>query len=393
MADIRPIKILYFHPTYTFGGAERTSKHLFSKLNPEKFNVTLVSSKEISDLIKSPVVERNIYVEDLGMDIWFNNAGNFCKDIKIARRLLVEEEPDIAFAMMHYSSSVLAIARKISSFKGKVISSPRGPSTDYLNTCFPDKKERFFLKMLFGFFCRYSDGIVVPSKGTKDDCVKNYGANSDKVAVINNSVDIETIISRCEEPADIKLPEGLPVIASAGRLTMEKNLPLLLKAFSIVRKRQKARLLIIGDGGERKNLEDLSDNLGISEDMIFLGFQENPHKYLKTADIFVHTCLVEGFGNVIIEAMACGLPVIATDCPYGPREIIEHGKNGLLVPINDAHALADAIVRLMDNENERKVMADAAFKRTRDFSVEKMVGAYENFFRFVLTTAFKVSII
>lgn len=380
MADIRPIKILFFHPTYAFGGAERTAKHLFSALNPEKFSVTLVSSKEIAGLIKSPVVKKVIYVEDVGMDVWFNRPRDLIKDARIAARLLSEEKPDIAFGMMHYSSTFLSIAKKFSSYKGAVVSSPRGPSTDYLNNCFSDKKERFFLKMLFSFFCRYSDGIVVPSKGTKEDCVKNYGAISDKVAVINNSVDIKNIALKASEPADISLPEGLPVIASAGRLTMEKNMPLLLNAFCIVRKSRQARLLIIGEGGERKNLEALADRLGIAEEVAFTGFQDNPHKYLKKADIFVHTCLVEGFGNIIIEAMACGLPVIATDCPYGPREIIEHGKNGIVVPVDDTERLARVIVNLLDDKENRKALSEAAVKRAHDFSIDKMVKAYEDFF-------------
>lgn len=380
MANIQPLRILFLHPTFTFGGAERTTANLLSRLNRDRFKVTLVASREIAPRLYSDVVEKIIYVEDIGMGIWFDGIKSLWKDIRITGRLLSKEKPDIALGMMHYSSVVLALAKKFFMSKSKVISSPRGPSTDYLNTCFTKKSERFFLKMLFSLFCRYSDGIVVPSAGTGEDCIKNFGAKRGNIRVINNSIIIDEISEKIKEPIDMDIPDDTSVISTSGRLSREKNIPFLLNAFSELRKIEKVKLLVIGDGPERRTLEALASKLGAVEDTIFVGFQENPYKFIGRSDIFVHTCLVEGFGNSIIEAMACGVPVIATDCPYGPREIIKNGENGILVPMDDMEALVQAIRSVLHNKRLREELSENGYHRSLDFSVDRMVRAYEDVF-------------
>lgn len=380
MADIQPVKILFFHPTHTFGGAERTALHLLKGLDTERFRVTLVTSREIAPVFSGTALQKIIYVEDLGMDIWFGRVKTIWKDVRIAARLLKAEKPDIAFGMMHYSSAILAAAKKIFRIKAKVISSPRGPSSVYLKTCFTKKSERLFLGRLFYLFCRYSDGLIVPSAGTKEDCIKNYGARRERVRVINNSIDTADIKKRCREETGLAIPADAFIISTAGRLSMEKNIPLLFNAFAVLRQTEEARLLIIGEGSEKESLRALAKKLGMADDVVFLGFQENPYKYIKRSDVFVHTCLVEGFGNIIIEAMACGVPVIATDCPYGPREIIKNNENGVLVDMDDFEALAQAIRSLLQDTGRRKDLSEKGYLRSLDFSIEKMVSAYEEFF-------------
>ncbi|MCI0469463.1 MAG: glycosyltransferase [Nitrospirae bacterium] len=384
MADIqplaRPLKILYLHPTFTFGGAERTSQNLLNGLDKERFHITLLTSKTIANQLLTPAVREVIYVEDIGMDIWFDGLRRLWKDIRIVSRILADKRPDIAFGMMHYSSTLLALAKKLFVRDAKIVASPRGPSSVYLETCFTKISDRLFLKCLFNAFCRFSDGIIVPSFGTKEDCVKHYGADSNRAAVINNGMDIDVIRKTMTEAVDIRIPDNIPIIATAGRLSKEKNTVILLQAFALIRKKREARLLIIGDGSEMERLRVEAERLRILEDIIFTGFQQNPYKYIRLAHLFVHTCLVEGFGNIIVEAMACGVPVIATDCPYGPREIIQHNRNGILVPMNDTEALSEAIEGLLVNEKRRGGMADNAAIRAHDFNVNKMVKAYEEFF-------------
>ena len=381
MADIRPVKILYIHPTFTFGGAERTSLNLLRALNKARFKVTLVTSREIASYFAGVQLEKIIYVEDIGMCVWFGSLKELYDDVRIARRLMSEEKPHIAFGMMHYASTILALARKLFRIKTTIISSPRGPSTDYLSTCFSKESERLFLKVLFSFFCRYSDRIIVPSAGTKEDCVMHFGADRERVRVINNSIDAGLISERSMEDIDIELPEGVFVISTAGRLSMEKNMPLLLRAFTALRKTVDARLLIIGDGPERRHLEAAASELGIRDDIFFTGFQENPYKYIRRSDVFVHTCLVEGFGNMIVEAMACSVPVIATDCPYGPREIITNGEDGALVDMYDTDELVNAIHTILYNEEMKRKLSEGARQRSLFFSVERMVTAYEEVFQ------------
>ena len=125
------------------------------------------------------------------------------------------------------------------------------------------------------------------------------------------------------------------------------------------------KILLLND-----NLENYTKELDISHNVVFLGFQSNPFKYLSRATVFVLSSLWEGFGNVIIEAMACGIPVISTRCPSGPDEIITNEVNGLLVPVGDMNALAKAILRLLEDESLRKRIAEAGRKRAEDFRVK-----------------------
>jgi glycosyltransferase involved in cell wall biosynthesis len=182
------------------------------------------------------------------------------------------------------------------------------------------------------------------------------------------------------EDADINIEESFLVFSAAGRLEKEKNLPFLLRTFSQVRKKIEAKLLIIGEGSEKVLLQNLSAELGIADDVIFVGYQRNPYKYIVKSDIFVHTCLFEGFPNIVLEAMAFGVPVVTMDCPYGPRDIIKHGENGFLVPMNDERALVDTLLKLANNKELRDLTAKKGFERVMDFSIKKMVDGYESFF-------------
>lgn len=381
-----PLKILFIHPTFTFGGAERTAFNLLRGLNKDKFIVTLVTSRGIAAQFSRLSLGKIIFIEDLGIDVWFRevtlfNLRKFLSDVRVISKLLKNESPDIAFGMMYYASALLSMAKKFFRLKTKVISSPRGPLNAYINTFYRDKKiDRLFWKMNFYFSCRYSDGLVVASQGTRRDCIETYKAKPEKVVVIHNGIEIEHVRKRSLEPFELSIPQGYSVISTAGRLAYEKKLPLLLEVISILRNTEKVKLMIIGDGPDRPELEILADSLGIKDDVFFLGFQENPYKFIKRSDLFIHTCLLEGFGNVIVEAMACGVPVIATDCPYGPGEIIRNSENGILVPMDDAGALVQKILLLLHDEKLREKLSDNAYYRSLEFSVEKMVSAYENFF-------------
>jgi len=371
-------------PTFTFGGAERTSLNLLRGMDKDRFRICLVTSKTMSGYFQNIDIEKIIAIENLGLDVWFNSAKRFVHDVRKIAIVLKEEKPDISFGMMHYPSSLLVFAKKFFQVKTNIIVSPRGPSTEYLKH-FEDKLLRkALLRWIFGSFCRYADGVVVASSGMKNECVREYRAKPERVEVIPNSIDVNDIKTKIEEEADIDIPAGFKLIVTLGRLEKEKNITVLLKVFSEVRKKEKIKLLIIGDGSEKTAIERLVLELNIREDVILVGHQNNPYKYIMRADIFVHTCLFEGFANVIIEAMACGVPVVAVDCPYGPRDIIKDEENGILVQMNDEGALADAIMTLLHNRQLRDLIAKRGFERAMDFTANKMVESYERFFQRIL---------
>lgn len=158
-----------------------------------------------------------------------------------------------------------------------------------------------------------------------------------------------------EDPDHPWFRDGAPVILSAGRLIRQKDYPTLLRAFAELVGRRSARLIVIGEGEDRGSLEQLIDQLGIADRVAMPGFVANPYAWMKGARIFALSSRWEGFGNVLAEALACGTPVVATDCPSGPAEILADGVYGRLVPVGDASALARAMEEVLDApvEHER----------------------------------------
>jgi glycosyltransferase involved in cell wall biosynthesis len=178
-------------------------------------------------------------------------------------------------------------------------------------------------------------------------------------------------------------PGAAPVVLGIGRLVAQKNFPLLIRAFAAVRQQTQARLVILG-GDEssndqvthRRELLGLIDELGLNEDVALIGFQSNPHVYLRTARVFVLSSLFEGFGNVVVEALLAGCPVVSTDCPSGPAEILEQGRYGILVPIEDPRAMAQAILESLGTEHDREKLRE----RGAEFSLERAVAGYHRAF-------------
>jgi glycosyltransferase involved in cell wall biosynthesis len=373
-------KLLFLLPTFVFGGAERTSLNLLNGIDKNRFRISLVTSRSIFQYFQHIDIENFIAVEDIGIDVWFGSLKRFMQDIKRTADLLKAENPDLAFGMMHYPSSLLVFAKHFFHVRTKVIASPRGPSTEYLRYFEHNLLRKACLRRIFYLFLRYADGVVVNSTGMKGECIRDFHVKEKRISVIPNSVDVQAVREMSGEDADINIEESFLVFSAAGRLEKEKNLPFLLRTFSQVRKKIEAKLLIIGEGSEKVLLQNLSAELGIADDVIFVGYQRNPYKYIVKSDIFVHTCLFEGFPNIVLEAMAFGVPVVTMDCPYGPRDIIKHGENGFLVPMNDERALVDTLLKLANNKELRDLTAKKGFERVMDFSIKKMVDGYESFF-------------
>ena len=136
----------------------------------------------------------------------------------------------------------------------------------------------------------------------------------------------------------------------------------MIKAFSIVRKHRLTRLIILGEGEQRTKLEALVQELGLNDDVSMPGFVDNPFAYMSKASVFVLSSLSEGFGNVLVEAMACGCPVVSTDCPGGPAEILENGKYGSLVPVGDVELLAKEIINIINFPTNEEMLSNRAMR-------------------------------
>jgi glycosyltransferase involved in cell wall biosynthesis len=378
------ISLLLLLPSSTFGGAERTCLNLIKGINKKRFGICLVTTRYLFQYFKHNDIEKFIPLEDLGLDGWYKNFEKFKQDIEITASLVKNEHPDLVVGIMHYASLLLTFSNKFNHLKSKCVSSLRSPSTLLLNEFAKNEEQRNFLTNIYNILCRFSDGLTVPSTGVKDDLVRNFNADCKKITVINNSIDLLEIQNKTREKLDISFPNKFYLISAACRLSQEKNLPFLIKVFSEIRKKVKAKLLIVGDGPEKENLQAICKSLDLEKEVLFLGYQENPFKYIAASDLFVHTCIYEGFGNAIIEAMACRVPVVATACPYGPGEIISNGENGVLVDVEDSEGMTVAIKNILQDKKKHKELSMKGFQTASEYSVEKMVSAYELFFNKVL---------
>jgi len=224
---------------------------------------------------------------------------------------------------------------------------------------------------LLGTFYPWAARIVAVSRGAADDLARTSGLPRDRIDVIYNPVITPSMLSLIQQVPDHPwfVPGQPPVVLGAGRLTPQKDFRTLLRAFAEVRRRRAARLLILGDGEERSALEALVRELDITSDVMLPGFQENALGYMAGAAVFALSSAWEGLPTVLIEALAAGTHVVSTDCPSGPREILQDGRLGRLVPVGDVVALSAAILEALDTPR-RAAPLQALAPFTRDAAVD-----------------------
>lgn len=220
-----------------------------------------------------------------------------------------------------------------------------------------------------------ADCIVAISKGVKASLL-NYGVNAERVEVIYNPQDLEDIKTKASAQCLWMIKEKLPLIVTSSRLVPLKDHRTLFRAFKKVTKKVSSHLVVLGDGPELEPLQSYAKELGIAEQISWPGWQFNPYSGMKLCDLFVLTSRFEGFGNVLVEAMACGLPVVSTDCPAGPREILDNGKYGILVPVGDDAELSEAILEIITNPGKRCELIESGFTRASEFSVSSVSRQY-----------------
>ena len=221
---------------------------------------------------------------------------------------------------------------------------------------------------------RKADLIGAVSSGVRDDIAAAVGLPAARVALLHNPVSTDRLPEQMAAPIDHPWFGGTnaPVILGVGRFSAQKNFQLLLRAFAALRRERPARLILLGDGELRPELEALARTLGIGDDIEMPGFDPNPFRFMARAGVYVLSSDWEGLPTALIEAMACGCPVVATDCLGGPREILFDGKLGRIVPRADVDALAAAISATLDAPGD----AAARIERARDFSLDGAVDRY-----------------
>ena len=287
-------------------------------------------------------------------------------------RYLVCERPQVMISAMNYPNIAAILARDVSRISTKLILTVHINLSANMANDQQSRRTRAYPKIARRFYPK-SDAIVAVSKEVAKDWSNVINLPPDRITTIYNPVVTPELKDRAMEYAcDWLSPGSPPVILAVGKLIPQKDFPTLLRAFARVSRMMKARLIILGEGKQRLKLLKQAQDLGISDDLYLPGFVKNPFSYMAKASVFVLSSAWEGLPTVLIEALACGCPVVSTNCPSGPAEILENGRFGTLVPVGDDAGLAEAIFHCIKNPPDKNIL----MTRGQEFSIEHATEEY-----------------
>ena len=306
--------------------------------------------------------------------------------IESLRRYMEQHRPDVILSALTYCNLVAIWAKQGSNLNVPVVVSERIALSTYCSSPSNFRKWRWrYLPELVRRTYPGADAVVSVSNQVADDLTTVVGLDKASVTTIYNPVVDNVLRTNAQEPLEHTWfsSQAVPVILGVGRLTEQKDFSTLMRAFADVRATREARLVLLGEGRLRADLEDLARKLGIQEDVNMPGFVENPFQYMARASVLVVSSEYEGLPGVLIQALACACPVLSTDCPGGSREILADGKYGPLVDVGDADGMAKAILAQLDSPTDKDVLLG----RAEDFSVARATGNYLDLIDSVVTRA------
>ncbi|MGF1591436.1 MAG: glycosyltransferase [Pleurocapsa sp.] len=357
-------RITFFLDALHGGGAEKAVVNLlkgFAERN--EFDLDLVLATKKGPYLD--LVPKQVRIVDL-------KAGRAVMATLSLVNYLKQNRPWVLIGNMGHVNVVAFMARELARIDTRLVLVEQNT----MSASQSQLKRAKLVDLLMKWFYPRADAVAGVSAGVARDLERQLGLGTETVKVLNNPVVNEDLITLSQ--ADFDHPwftantPTPPVFLAVGRLNPQKDFPNLLTAFAQVRKQTKARLLILGEGSEREKLETMIDKLGIKEHVLLPGFVKNPYAYMKRASCLVLSSREEGLPTVLIEAMACGCPVVATNCPSGPDEILDRGIYGPLVPIEDSTALAEAMVKILENPPKTELLV----QRANEYSTEKVIATY-----------------
>ncbi|MCK2047152.1 MULTISPECIES: glycosyltransferase [Chromohalobacter] len=359
------MKICIVTPSFSGGGAERIAVNLANYYAKNGLDVCLVVFEGVGPYrrqVGGSIKLIDLNVKRLRYDAWLK-----------LRKVIKDESPEYVLSVMRGANIFVGLALPIMN-NIKVAFREANTMEAFRRISW---RRRLIHKFLMKFSYGRADVVIANSIDTKKDLVNNNIVQESHVKVIGNPVINDDLNEKAGGALchDWLSSSDVLVVLHVGRLDVQKNQALLLSAFSLaVNSVPNLKLVILGEGEEKKNLEELASELGVKDSVDFVAFQDNPYPYYKAADLFVLSSDWEGFGNVIVEALACGTPVISTDCPGGPRTILANGKYGVLVPCGDAERLSSEIVSHVSNVD--KWNFEELKMRANEFTVETVAKKY-----------------
>ena len=354
------MRVALFVSSLKGGGAERAMLEIARGLSCRGMAVDLVLVKATGPYLE--LLPTEVRVIDLDSS---KAISCFVRFVRYLRR----ERPDVLISSMDTQNIVAIVARMFGVWDTAIVA--RRESTFTMQLRYGGFKSRAKLR-LERFLLRFADAIVTVSRAASDDLAQSAPCIAPQIRVIHNPIVRYDLTAKASETADHPWLQdsSTPVVLAVGQLHPVKDYPTLLNAFArVVLKSLPAKLVILGEGPEEVALRRLAEELGASEAIEFPGFVMNPLAYMSRARLFVLSSLYEGLPTVLVEALACGTPVVSTDCPSGPREILQNGALGPLVPVGDWRALGQAMLETLVNPLESARLTEG----TKQYSAERSI--------------------
>jgi glycosyltransferase involved in cell wall biosynthesis len=354
-------RITFFLDALHGGGAEKAVVNMLQGLSKKDFILDLVLAKLEGPYLD--MVPKEVNIVDLG-------TGRAIKSIFPLASYLRQNKPWALIANMGHVNVVAAISTELSKISTRLVLVEQNNISAHPSTLLRAK----LIKPLAKWLYPRADVVAGVSVGVARDIEYQYALAEGSAKVINNPVvDEELFVKAKASPEHPWFEDSqIPVFLAVGRLTEQKDFSNLLQAFALLKAKRTARLIILGEGEDRAKLETEIRSLGIVEDVLMPGFVANPYAYMSHASALVLSSREEGLPTVLIEAMGCGCPVVSTNCPSGPDEILDSGRYGVLVPVANSPALSEAMLQVLDSHISQEVLIE----RARYFSTDKVVAKF-----------------
>jgi len=289
-------------------------------------------------------------------------------------RLIKQVRPDVVLSFLWYANLINVLSSCTRLHNVPVIISVHNFLSASLTIQKYSAIKRFITRLLFPM----ANEVISVSRAASHDLVANFNIPKHKISVIYNGIDKAHIVMRStDQPEKNYFDNEIPVIVAVGRLSKQKGFDILIRAFAEVRKKYDVKLLILGEGDERSYLESVAVEVGISRYVSMPGFVSNPYAYIKRSSLYVMSSNFEGFPVILLEVMACSIPIISTACTSGPDEILENGVTGILVRVGNVGELSGSICNLLGDPVKTGQLALKAKKKVDGWTIERMVKQHE----------------
>ena len=368
-----PLRLLLFTVAFEEGGGERLYVNLLRGLDRSRFEPSVISWK----------VHESHFVDELPSDVLLVDLGRSGRFRRELPRLLAGTvrafrrfRPDVVMCISTEMNLVLYAARGLARSQARIVLNEQGSPSAWLSLVQSEQPLRA-LAVRQGYARLPRDArVVCVAESVQQDLIESFGCDPNRLVTIPNPLDLARIRALSEEFAVLPFPEdGKPLVVSVGRFFPQKGYDVLARAFVRVAAESDARLLVVGDGPDRARVERILANAGLADRAALVGYRANPFPYVAAGTVFALPSLSEGFGYVLAEAMALGIPVVSSDAA-GPADILAGGRHGTLVPAGDEAALAEGLLALLHDRRRRDELAESGRARAEEFGLQPVLARY-----------------